>query len=121
MGRITGLYGVYILIAIGAWLGMVVGTLVVAGIAAGALSLVGVKGPAAPILIGVAVIIGTMAVALLAVVVCMRYAIAVPALVLEKLAPGKALGRSSTLAKGRLWQIFLACLLTYLISLIIRR
>lgn len=119
VGRLIGLYGLYVLILLGVYVGVILGALVVAGVIAGGLALMGVKGMAAGIIAGLFMILAILGVLVLAVVVCMRYTLAVPALVLEKLGPAKALSRSSTLAQGRAWQIFLACLLMYLIMLVI--
>ena len=119
VGRIIGLYGLYILIGIGASIGVVVGALLVGGIAGGLLRLASLNGAAAGILAGIVVMIAMLGLIVLAVMMCMRFAVAVPALVLEKLGPAKALGRSSALMKGRTGQVFLACLLMYLITLVI--
>lgn len=119
VGRIVGLYGLYILIVIGAYIAVALAILVVAGIAAGAARLLGVSGAAMGIVVALIMIPALIAIVVLATIVCMRYTLAVPALVLEKLGPGKALGRSSRLAQGRTGQIFLACLLMYLILAVV--
>lgn len=119
VGHIIGLYGLYVLILLGTYFAVILGAVVVAGVVAGAVGLMGVKGPLAAIIMGIIMIVAVIGLVVLAVILCMRYTLAVPALVLEKLGPSKALSRSSVLARGRAGQIFLACVLMYLITLVI--
>jgi hypothetical protein len=117
VGRVFGLYGLYILIVIAVYLMVIVGMLLVAGLGALAVPLASMSGgPVAGILIGLLVVLAAIGAIVVAAIACMRYSLAVPALVLEKLDAVKALTRSSALAKGRLKQIFLACLLMSLIA-----
>jgi hypothetical protein len=119
IARIIGLYGLYILIMILASLAVFIATFVVAGAAGAILAVMGLRGTAAGIVVGLVLVLVMIGLVVLAVILCMRYALAVPALVLEKIGPGRALGRSSALAKGRTGQIFVACLLMYIITLVI--
>jgi Membrane domain of glycerophosphoryl diester phosphodiesterase len=52
-------------------------------------------------------------------VLILRYAMAVPALVLENLKARQAIRRSVALAKGNLWRIFLTVVLMYIISMVV--
>jgi hypothetical protein len=120
VGRVIGLYGLYILIVIAVYLMVIAGVLLVAGLGALVVPLASMSGgPVAGILIGLLVVLAAIGAIVVAAIVCVRYSLAVPALVLEKLGPVKALTRSSALAKGRLKQIFLACLLMSLIAAVI--
>ncbi len=117
VGRVIGLYGLYILIVMAVYLIVIVGMLLVTALVALAVRLAGLSGSiVAGIMIGLIVMLAVAGAIVVAAIACMRYSLAVPALVLEKLSPVKALTRSSALAKGRLKQIFLACLLMSLIA-----
>lgn len=71
------------------------------------------------IIFGMLIILGLLAAMVLGLVLMMRYALAVPALVLENLTARQAIQRSVKLAKGNIWKIFLIFLLMYLITTIV--
>jgi Membrane domain of glycerophosphoryl diester phosphodiesterase len=75
--------------------------------------------PVVMIILAVFVILGMLAVLILAPVLVMRYSLAVPALVLENLTARQAIKRSVQLAKGNIWKIFLIFLLMYLIAAVV--
>jgi hypothetical protein len=75
--------------------------------------------PALIIIFGFLILLGMLAAMVLALVLMMRYALAVPALVLENLTARQAIKRSVRLAKGNIWKIFLIFLLMYLITTVV--
>jgi hypothetical protein len=116
-GRVIGLYGLYVLIIIAVYLMVIVSVLLAAVVMTLAVRFAGPSDRIeAGILIGLIAFLAVIGAIVLAAIICLRYTLAIPALVLEKLSPVKALTRSSTLARGRLKQIFLACLLMSLIA-----
>jgi len=120
VGRVIGLYGLYILIIIAVYLMVTVGMVLAAALVTLAVRLAKPSGSIeAGILIGLIAMLAVIGAIVVAAIVCMRYTLAIPALVLEKLSPVNALARSSALAKGRVKQIFLACLLMYVIAAVI--
>ena len=80
---------------------------------------VGGQGKPDPVFIILFLLFMLAAMAAAAVLGCflmMRYALVVPALVLENITARQAIKRSVTLAKGNFWRIFLTFMLMYLIS-----
>lgn len=103
--------GIYVL--------MMLGVVLIVAIPAGMISGSGKPNPAIIIILVFLIIMGMLAAVVLAPVLMMRYALAVPALVLENLTARQAIKRSVTLAKGNIWKIFLIFLLMYLITSVI--
>lgn len=103
--------GIYIL--------MMLGVVLIVAIPAGMISGSGRPNPAVIIILVVLIILATLAAIVLAPVLMMRYALAVPALVLENLTARQAIKRSVKLAKGNIWKIFLIFLLMYLITTVV--
>jgi hypothetical protein len=68
-------------------------------------------------LVGVVAILGFITAAILMVVYLVRYSVAVPALMLERLSPRQALKRSVALSKGYLWRLLVVAVLMTLISM----
>jgi len=102
--------GIYILMILGLGLVVAIPT---------ALSIGGKPNPVVVIILAVFMILGMLAVMILAPVLMMRYSLAVPALVLENLTARQAIKRSVNLAKGNIWKIFLIFLLMYLIAAVV--
>jgi Membrane domain of glycerophosphoryl diester phosphodiesterase len=103
---------------IGIYVLMMLGVGLIVAIPA-ALSNGGRPGPIAIIILAILVILGMMAAMILAPILVMRYALAVPAMVLENLTARQAIKRSVNLAKGNIWKIFLIFLLMYLIAAVV--
>jgi hypothetical protein len=70
----------------------------------------------APILGGVAVVLGFLLVGVLCAVMVVRYGVAVPALVLEHLKAGEALKRSVELTQGHRWRVFVVFVLATVVA-----
>jgi hypothetical protein len=106
-----------IMIAVGAVVG-VVGGLIIAGMAAAGAAAMSAAGPAA------AIIVGLFALALYAfafaamVYLALRYAVAIPVLVLEDLGILASIRRSVQLTRGRRGHVFVALLLAWIISMV---
>ena len=86
----------------------------------GAMSLTSQGGRPDPVFIILVVLLmfaGIIGVAVLSMLMVMRYALSVPALVLENIPARQAIRRSVALAKGNLGRIFLIMLLMYLINM----
>jgi hypothetical protein len=118
VGRLAGLFGMFILISLGAYVVMIAVTLL-PGAAVVTLAPLGIGRTAAGVIAFVLVLLGAIGGTILAFRLALRYTLAIPSLVLERLGPVKALGRSSRLAKGSLGRIFLACLLMFLIVMVV--
>ncbi|HLY60346.1 MAG TPA: glycerophosphoryl diester phosphodiesterase membrane domain-containing protein [Terriglobia bacterium] len=103
--------GIFILM----WLGLVLIVAVPAGLITG----LGKPGPVFITIVVILLILGMLAAIVLAPVLMMRYALAVPALVLENLTARQAIKRSVKLAKGNIWKIFLIFLLMYMITTVV--
>jgi hypothetical protein len=117
--RLAGLYGLFVLITIAAFIVLIVAMSFLAGIVAIVARAFDAEGTALSTIIGFAVILATPAGAAIVFTVLLRFVLAVPALILERLGPVRALRRSSFLAAGSLGRIFLACLLGYLIVTVV--
>jgi Membrane domain of glycerophosphoryl diester phosphodiesterase len=124
-GKVWRLFGVAlnvilrllgIMIAVGAVVG-VVGGLIIAGMAAAGAAAAGL-GPAA------AIVVGLFALALYAfafaamVYLALRYAVAIPVLMLEDLGVLASIRRSVQLTRGRRGHVFIALLLAWIISIV---
>jgi hypothetical protein len=68
-------------------------------------------------IVGFCAILGLIIVGILAIIFLVRYSVAVPALVLERLSARQALKRSVALTKGYLWRLLLVAVLMTLISI----
>jgi hypothetical protein len=68
-----------------------------------------------PIVVGLLAILGMVAGGVLVVIFLMRYSVAVPALVLEKISARQAIKRSVALTKGYLWRLLIVGLLMAMI------
>ncbi len=89
------------------------------GVSIGIIGALSVGGKPDPVLIIFFLLFMLAAMAAAAVLGCflmMRYALVVPALVLENITARQAIKRSVALAKGNFWRIFLTFMLMYLIS-----
>ena len=69
-----------------------------------------------PLLAGLLMIFGLLAVVLIGIFMMLRYGMSVPALVVEGLSPGDAIRRSIALTKGRLPHVFLLVLCAMMVS-----
>lgn len=120
VGRLIGVTFLILVIALGAYLAVAVAAVALGGALAFLVSLVS---PGQRILIAVVVVLMVFALILagliFAVVFLLRYAVAIPALVLENLGIGQALKRSAFLTRGYKGQIFLIALLMYLITAVV--
>jgi len=83
----------------------------------GAVSGLGKPDPVLILLLGFFMIVAMLATAVLGCFLMMRYALVIPALVLENITARQAIKRSVTLVKGNFWRIFLIFTLMYLISM----
>ena len=90
----------------GAWLGVVILTLLVAGLAA----------LVSPIASGIVAVVGTIGGFLFAGYLAIRYGVSIPAVVLEELPAGKALARSVELTDGNRGRVFLIMLCAAMIN-----
>ena len=118
VGRLVGLFGMFILIAIGAYALLFIGFLVPPAVV-GVLPLAGSQKVLAGIIAVLLAAAGGIGGTIIAFRIFLRYTLSIPALVLERLGPVKALARSSRLAKGSLGRIFLAWLLMFLIVMVV--
>jgi hypothetical protein len=119
IARLAGLYGLLFLITIGTYALLMVGMVFFAGFAALVGKAFGAAGAVMTVVLGFVIIVATLVAMVLAFVLLLRFALSIPALVLEHLGPVRALRRSSFLAKGSVGRIFLACVLMYLIVLVV--
>ncbi len=71
------------------------------------------------IIVGIAAFLGLIIGGILAVIFLVRYSVAVPALVLEKLSARQALKRSVALTQGYLWRLLVVAILMTLINIIL--
>ena len=94
---------------------------VVGGVLVASLTVVGVfkTMPWLIFVVAAMAILGAIAGGLLLIVFVMRYSVAVPALVLEKINASQAIKRSVLLTKGYLWRLLIVLVLMYLISMTI--
>jgi hypothetical protein len=69
------------------------------------------------LVVGLIAILGMIVAAVLVVIFLLRYSVAVPAVVLEKLNARQALKRSVALTKGYLWRLLIVAVLMWLINL----
>jgi hypothetical protein len=120
-GKIWCLLGTVLLfLLIFSLLGAALFVLVIVGVSLTALILRGGhKSQTVFIMIGALTLLLTVVGMALAMIFLLRYAIAVPALVLENLSPWQALKRSAFLTKGYRGQIFLIGILMSLITLVV--
>ncbi len=70
-------------------------------------------------LMGLAAVLGFMALMVLMVIFLFRYSVAIPALVLEKISARQALKRSVALSKGYLWRLLLVGFLMVMIQMVL--
>lgn len=68
-------------------------------------------------IVGIMAILGILIGGILTVVFLVRYSVAIPALVLERLSARQALKRSVMLTKGYLWRLLVVAILMWLISI----
>jgi hypothetical protein len=121
-GRILRLFDVVISIvvrAIGIYVVFILAGIVIIALPFAAFAARGKPNPLLMAGLGLLMILGMLVGIVLAVILIMRYALAVPALVLENLKAREAIKRSVALAKGNLWRIFLTVVLMYIISMVV--
>lgn len=87
------------------------------GLFGGAMGGLGKPDPVFIILFLLFMLVAMLGAAVLGCFLMMRYALSVPALVLENITARQAIRRSVALAKGNFWRIFLVFVLMYLISM----
>ena len=93
--------------------------IVVIAVPAAFLGFRGGRSPLLIIIFGFIVILAVLAGIFFAILLILRYALAVPALIIENLKARDAIKRSVTLAKGNLWKIFLTAVLMYIINIVV--
>ena len=116
--RIIGVMVVALARAYGMLIVAGIGIAVVVGISAGILAAIG-RGKVPPIvgiIVGLTMVIAYLAGIVLWIVWTLRYAVSIPALLLEKLGVLAALRRSVLLTRGRRWQMLVAILLCSIIA-----
>jgi hypothetical protein len=116
--RIIGVVVVAMVRAYGMLIVAAMGIGLVVGISAGFMAAIG-RGQARPmagIIIGLTIFLAYLAGILLWVVWSLRYAVSIPALLLEKLGVLAALRRSVHLTRGRRWQMLVAIFLCWVIA-----
>ena len=121
-GKVLRLFDVVFSIvvrAMGIYLGFILAGIIVIAIPLTAYALRGEPNPLVMAGFGILTILGMLVGVVFAVILIMRYALAVPALVLENLKAREAIKRSVALAKGRLWRIFLTVVLMYILSMVV--
>lgn len=119
VGGLAGLFGLFVLITLGAYLLLLVGVVLSGALAVFLSRVLGAAGVALSVLLAIVMIIAAIAGVVLVFVLLLRFSLSVPALILERLGPVRALGRSNFLAKGFVGRIFLACVLMYLIIMVV--
>lgn len=120
VGRLFGLTFLILFLAFGIYLAMIiVGVLLGVALALLVRAVTPAAGLALAIAIGGLIILIVVAGLVLGVIFLLRYALAVPALVLENLAVKEALNRSVFLTKGYKGQIFLIAMLMYLVTAVV--
>jgi hypothetical protein len=116
--RIIGVVVVAIIRAYGMLILMGIGIAIVVGISVGVMSAVG-RGPSRPVIgviVGVVMVAAYLAGIGLWLLWSLRYAVSIPALLLERVGVLAALRRSVQLTKGRRWQILVAVFLCTMIA-----
>ena len=116
--RIIGVMLVALARAYGMLIVAAIGIAVVVGISAGILAAMG-RGQVPPIvgiIVGLIMFLSYLAGIALWIVWSLRYAVSIPALLLEKLGVLAALRRSVLLTKGRRWQMLVAIFLCWIIA-----
>jgi hypothetical protein len=88
------------------------------GAVAGVLTSGSRAGPAFAIIFALVAVLLYLAGLVFSVFIMLRYAVVIPAMLLEQLKIMAAIRRSAQLTEGRRWQIFVACLLTMIIAYI---
>ncbi len=119
VARLAGLFGLFVLITIGAFALVFLGVFNLFGLVAIVARSFGPAGQVAAVVLGLLALLATLAGMVLVFILLLRFALSVPALILEHLGPMRALRRSRFLAKGSVGRIFLACLLMYLIIAVV--
>jgi hypothetical protein len=116
--RIIGVMLVALIRAYGMLIVAAIGIAVVVGMSAGVLAAIG-RGNVPPIvgiIVGLIMFLSYLAGIALWIVWCLRYAVSIPALLLEKLGVLAALRRSVHLTKGRRWQVLVSIFLCSIIA-----
>ena len=113
--RIGGLILLMLLIALRI-AGLAIGASIVIGLASAAAAIAGAGGGSAAIVGGLAAIVAILAMAGGIVFLMLRYAMAVPSLVLEGLTAPKSIRRSIELTRGRMGRVFLLVLCASMVT-----
>jgi hypothetical protein len=119
IGPLAALLLLFVLIVLGAYMILMLSVAIAVAVSGALIQAARLPRGTAGLVVAVSMLVGMVGGSVLALRWCLRYTLAVPALVLERLRPGQALGRSSRLAKGDLGRIFLALGLMYLIALVV--
>jgi hypothetical protein len=116
--RIIGVVVVALLRVYGMLIVMGIGIAIVVGISVGLLTVVGRGQPrtAMAIIVGLVVFLGEIAGIGLWLLWSLRYAVSIPALLLERVGVLAALRRSVQLTRGRRWQLLVAIFLSWMIA-----
>jgi len=117
--RLFGLVFLFIFIAVGVYVLVSGATILLGGIVGIGLGIVMGRGPLLVFVLTGLVILLLLAGVTLGAVFLLRYAVAVPALVLEDIGIGQAMKRSASLTKGYRGQVFMIGTLMYVITLVV--
>jgi hypothetical protein len=117
-GRILGTFVIAWLRAMGMLILVLIGVLIVAGISGAIVGVIGRgrPGPVGGIILGLTIGLSYLAGLGLWLLWALRYAVSIPALLLERLGILAALRRSAHLTKGRRWQTLVAVFLCTIIA-----
>jgi hypothetical protein len=120
--RMPGIFGLILLLLLLLFVFMFVGVvagmvpaIAIAGVLGAIAGSAGAPGIAVTLLIGLLIIVFVIGGFVLGIWLMMRFAVSIPAFMLERLGVLNALGRSGLLTKGHRWRIFVSTLVMYVV------